>query len=75
MKSMGEFDVAIVGYGPVGACCALQLAYAGLRVLVLERSAELVALPRAIGLEGVSLRGFQRLGLSKAVVGILQPGR
>ncbi len=75
MKSMGEFDVAIVGYGPVGACCALQLADAGLRVLVLERSAELVELPRAIGLDGESMRGFQRLGLSKAVDGILQPRR
>ena len=45
-------DVAIVGYGPVGAALALQLAHAGLRVVVLERSREPVELPRAVALDG-----------------------
>ena len=37
-------DVAIVGYGPVGALTALHLAGAGHRVVILERSTDVVAL-------------------------------
>jgi 3-(3-hydroxy-phenyl)propionate hydroxylase len=70
-----DVDVAIVGLGPVGAFSALQLAGAGLRVAILERSREPVVLPRAVGLDGESLRAFQRIGLGDAVAGILQPPR
>ncbi len=70
-----DFDVAIVGYGPVGAFAALQLAEAGLRVALLERSRELVELPRAVGLDGESVRAFQRIGLGDEVAAILQPPR
>jgi 2-polyprenyl-6-methoxyphenol hydroxylase-like FAD-dependent oxidoreductase len=70
-----RYDVAIVGYGPVGALTALQLADAGHRVVVLERTEEPLVLPRAVGLDGESLRNFQRLGLAETVSGILQPPR
>jgi 3-(3-hydroxy-phenyl)propionate hydroxylase len=70
-----DVDVAIVGFGPVGAFSALLLAEAGLRVAILERSREPVVLPRAVGLDGESLRAFQRIGLGDAVAGILQPPR
>ncbi len=62
-----DFDVAIVGYGPVGAFSALLLAEAGLRVVVLERSRDPVVLPRAVGLDGESLRAFQRIGRGDAL--------
>jgi 3-(3-hydroxy-phenyl)propionate hydroxylase len=68
-------DVAIVGLGPVGAFTALLLAEAGLQVAVLERSSEPVELPRAVGLDGETLRAFQRIGLGEAVSAILQPPR
>jgi 2-polyprenyl-6-methoxyphenol hydroxylase-like FAD-dependent oxidoreductase len=70
-----EVDVAIVGCGPVGAFSALLLAEAGLRVAILERCREPVVLPRAVGLDGESLRAFQRIGLGDAVDAILQPPR
>ncbi|MEN8160902.1 MAG: bifunctional 3-(3-hydroxy-phenyl)propionate/3-hydroxycinnamic acid hydroxylase [Myxococcota bacterium] len=73
--SAERYDVAIVGYGPVGAYAALLLAEAGLRVAVLERSAEPVVLPRAVGLDGETLRSFQRIGLGERVEAILQPPR
>ena len=68
-------DVVIVGYGPVGALAALLLEDAGLRIAVLERSSEPVVLPRAVGLDGESLRAFQRIGFGAAVAAILQPPR
>jgi flavoprotein hydroxylase len=41
-------DVAIVGYGPVGATLAILLAQRGWRVVALERWAEPYPLPRAV---------------------------
>ena len=70
-----RYDAVVVGLGPVGALSALLLARSGLRVAVLERSAEPVVLPRAVGLDGESLRAFQRIGLGDAVHAILQPPR
>jgi 3-(3-hydroxy-phenyl)propionate hydroxylase len=70
-----DVDVAIVGFGPVGAFAGLLLAEAGLRVAILERSRDPVELPRAVGLDGESVRAFQRIGLGDAVAAILQPPR
>ena len=70
-----DYDVAVVGFGPVGAFSALLLADAGLRVAILERSRDPVVLPRAVGLDGESLRAFQRIGLGDTVAAILQPPR
>jgi len=70
-----RLDVVVVGYGPVGALQALLLAEAGLEVAVVERTSEIVPLPRAVGLDGETLRAFQRLGLGEAVEAIVQPPR
>ena len=77
MVRMSErrFDVIIVGYGPVGALTGILLARAGLQVAILERSTEPVVLPRAVGLDGESVRSFQRIGLGEEVSAILQPPR
>ena len=45
---MEHYDVVIAGLGPVGAVLAVRLERAGLDVLVVERAAEVFALPRAI---------------------------
>ncbi|MEZ7978762.1 MAG: FAD-dependent monooxygenase, partial [Myxococcota bacterium] len=60
-------DIAIIGYGPVGALTALSLANAGLRVRILERSPDTVELPRAVAIDGETLRAFQRLDRSNEI--------
>jgi len=70
-----DYDVAIVGFGPVGALTGLLLAEGGLRVAILEQSQEPAILPRAVGLDGESVRAFQRIGLGDDVSGLLQPSR
>jgi 3-(3-hydroxy-phenyl)propionate hydroxylase len=73
--SRSDYDIVIVGFGPVGAFAALSLAEAGLEVAIVERSQQPLELPRAVGLDGESVRAFQRLGLAEAVSAILQPSR
>ena len=74
-STSAEYDVAIVGYGPVGALSALLLASANLRVVILERSVEALELPRAVGLDGESVRMFQRIGYGAAIADLLQAPR
>jgi 3-(3-hydroxy-phenyl)propionate hydroxylase len=73
--SQSDHDVAIVGFGPVGAFTALLLAESGLRVAVFEASTDPVVLPRAIGLDGESVRSFQRVGRGQIISDLLQPAR
>ncbi len=70
-----DYDVAIVGYGPVGAAAALMLAHEGLSVAVFDRSPDVYDLPRAVALDGEIVRAFQRIGLGDTVAACLQPWR
>ena len=74
-STSSKFDVAIVGYGPVGALSALLLAAADLRVVILERSVEPLELPRAVGLDGEAVRMFQRIGYGSTIADLLQGPR
>src|SRR5687767_11294874 len=67
---MTSYDVAIVGFGPVGALLANMLGRAGHRVLVLERDADIHPLPRAVHFDGEVMRIFQAADLAEAVVGL-----
>lgn len=60
-------DVAIVGLGPTGATLANLLAQQGLRVLVLDREADIYQLPRAIHFDGECMRVFQAAGIAQAL--------
>ena len=62
-----DFDVAVIGFGPVGALLANLLGRHGLRVLVLERDADIHPLPRAVHFDGEVMRVFQAAGLAEAV--------
>ena len=70
-----DYDVSIVGYGPVAGLAALFLARSGLRVSIHERSKKKLELPRAVGIDGEYVRSFQRLGLGEQVDALLQPPR
>ncbi|MCR9098201.1 MAG: bifunctional 3-(3-hydroxy-phenyl)propionate/3-hydroxycinnamic acid hydroxylase [bacterium] len=70
-----DYDVSIVGFGPVAATTALLLARRGFRVSIHERSAVALELPRAVGLDGESIRLFQSIGLGHEVEALVQPYR
>ncbi len=43
-----DYDVIVVGYGPVGETCANLLGYYGIKSLIIEKDNETFPLPRAI---------------------------
>lgn len=61
-------DVAVVGFGPVGATLAHLLVRQGLSVLVLEREAGIYPLPRAVHIDAEAMRVFQGIGLAEAIL-------
>lgn len=61
------YDVAIIGFGPVGALLANLLGRAGHHVLVLERDADIHPLPRAVHFDGEVMRIFQSADLAEPV--------
>ena len=62
------FDVAIVGYGPVGAALAILLGQQGQRVVVLERYRTPYPLPRAVHYDHEVARILQSCGVADAVL-------
>jgi 3-(3-hydroxy-phenyl)propionate hydroxylase len=68
------FDVAIIGYGPAGATLANLLGQYGLSTIVIEKDAEIYALPRAIHFDGEVMRVLATAGLRAAVETIARPG-
>ena len=68
-----HFDVAIVGYGPVGQALAALLGRAGHRVVVFERFQEIYRLPRAVHLDHEIMRLLQSLGLADALAREMVP--
>jgi len=73
LKELSTYDVAIVGYGPVGAVFANLLAKRGLKIAVVERTAAIYDKPRAIALDHEALRIFQAIGLSDYMDGAIAP--
>ena len=55
-------DVAIIGFGPVGAMLAGLLGRRGIHVVVIERELDVYALPRAAHIDHTALRALQELG-------------
>jgi 3-(3-hydroxy-phenyl)propionate hydroxylase len=73
LSEFPHYDVAIVGYGPVGAIFANLLASNGLRIAVVERAAGIYDKPRAITLDHEALRVFQACGLADVMERAIAP--
>lgn len=65
-----QVDVLVVGYGPVGAAVACLLGKYGLRALVIDRSPDILQMPRAIALDNEALRILQMAGLAEGAFAI-----
>src|SRR5271168_2239406 len=70
-----DFDVCIIGYGPVGATLANLLGQSGLKIVVLERLPSVYHLPRAVALDGEGMRLFQTMGLAEELLPQLNVSR
>jgi 2-polyprenyl-6-methoxyphenol hydroxylase-like FAD-dependent oxidoreductase len=68
-----EFDVLVVGAGPVGLWVACELALAKVSVAVLERRAEPVTHSRALAIQGRTLEVFALRGLADRFVSSGRP--
>ena len=73
---MENVDIAIVGYGPVGATLANLLAKENLSVAVIERAASVHHQPRAGHFDGEVMRVFQSIGIAEEVASkaMVNPG-
>lgn len=68
-------EVAVVGYGPVGATLANLLGQVGIVTRVYERSTDPYPLPRACHLDAEIMRVFQNIGLGDEMAGLVEPSR
>ncbi|WP_052355103.1 bifunctional 3-(3-hydroxy-phenyl)propionate/3-hydroxycinnamic acid hydroxylase [Arthrobacter sp. I3] len=75
MEAATSYDVAIVGYGPVGQILATLLGRQGWSVLVLDKQAGLYPLPRACHLDHEAMRILQAMGISEEINAAIVPAR
>ena len=70
---MTAYDVAIVGYGPVGAILANLLGRDGHSVIVVDQMLDIFDKPRAINIDHEVMRVLQSVGLGETVNRIVTP--
>lgn len=70
-----DHEVAVIGYGPVGATLANLLGQAGIDTCVHERSTEPYPLPRACHLDAEIMRIFQNAGLGDEMASLAEVSR
>lgn len=59
-----QYDVAIIGMGPVGITLAKLLGSFGVNVLAIDAAPDIYDLPRAIGMDQEVMRVFQQIGVA-----------
>ncbi|HUD54325.1 MAG TPA: FAD-dependent oxidoreductase [Terracidiphilus sp.] len=68
MNANRDIDVLIVGAGPTGLVLALWLARRGVRVRIVDKTAEAGTTSRAVAVQARTLEFYSQLGLAAAVV-------
>jgi 3-(3-hydroxy-phenyl)propionate hydroxylase len=68
-----DCDIAIIGFGPVGATAAALLGGQGLKVVVIERMAEVYDKPRAITADHEVMRVMQMAGIGEELGAHIRP--
>lgn len=63
-----RFDVLVVGAGPAGVTIANLLGVYGIKTLLIERNADILDYPRAVGLDDEAMRTFQAAGLAQDLI-------
>ena len=75
MTSSDTYDVAVIGYGPTGATAANLLGQRGLKVLVVDRDADVYNRARAISTDEEVMRIWQSVGLADRLQQDMLPDR
>ena len=70
-----DYDVVVVGGGPVGITSLALLGAAGLRAICIEREQGVWATARAVHFDGETVRTLQALGIADAAMAYFQPMR
>jgi len=73
MKPDADYEVVVVGFGPVGAIAACWLGQAGVKTLVVEKTRAIWDIPRAIALDHEILRVFQNIGVVEEILPYTAP--
>src|SRR5712671_1218420 len=66
--STGDTDVLIVGAGPTGLVLALWMTRLGVRVRIVDKTAEPGTTSRALAVQARTLELYRQIGLADAVV-------
>lgn len=70
-----DYDVVVIGGGPVGITSLALLGAAGLRAVCLEREEGVWATARAVHFDGETVRTLQALGIAEEAMAYFQPMR
>jgi len=73
MSRREQYDVAIVGCGPVGEILSIVLAQHGVRSLALERERGIFSTPRAVAMDDEVMRIYQNLGVAVQMSSVVSP--
>ena len=70
-----DFDLLIVGMGPVGATAANLAGMWGLKTLAVDKMLDIYDKPRAFGLDHEVMRVFGNVGIAEKIAGHVMPYR